>query len=198
MNITTDVVSHNGLWATRTIMDVSYQDLGFEALLASADPANWPRLLPSFWTDMIQLPDDARGWSRMIEHTQNPQGWPKLATRTPLKFWKESDGQDWYRIRYELARDPDIDCRLYDQTVTVDSGLISVSRKDGVGKFRIGVDIHVEKIAAVGFMSPQWSAWMIPFMGLEEQSRRFYVKAWEIAVQNPAPFAVSQSPLAAQ
>lgn len=155
-------------------------DLTYEAMVATADPGNWAKALPSFWLAMIPLGLGLGGWDRYIEHIT----YGGLRTRVPLRFWKRI-GPHRYTINYEI--DPDTtDPQIVDKTVTVDQGYLVVQREEN------GVRVKTSKQLAIAGTSSFIGAKIVKAMGYHTNLRRMITG--QANVIDPVPFVASVAP----
>lgn len=161
-----------------------YYDLPYAALLASADPMNWPKIQPKRFIRMIPLGTNDQGWRRIIEHGLGNWG---MKHRTPLKFWTEligADGTGGYHVSYEL--DTECDSRRCDPTLYVDEGYILVT-PDGPG-----VRVRTSKLFAIRGISPMLCSFVFPTLGWAKEGHEFFHNA--ATISDPVPFEVSRNP----
>lgn len=171
------VRGEDGVSACRLTTDNRY-DLPYEALLASANPLNWPLIQPKRFLRMIPLGLNSDGWFRAIEHGLGNWG---LKHRTPLKFWNELL-EPGYRVNYEL--DTECDPRRCDPYIYVDYGYLWVVPE------KTGVRVRTSKTFAIQGISPLVSYHVLPRLGWEREGVEFFHNA--ATVSSPLPFQPSQ------
>lgn len=174
--IRTDRRCEDGHEGIRIITDDHY-DLPYDALLTSAEPVNWSRILPYRFAHMSPQGLDDQGWTRVIEHGK----YGVLFNRTPLRFWKALIGPG-FRIDYTL--DPTCDPALCDYQVALDTGYIWVSPEGD------GVRVNTSKTWAIRGLPLALAEWSIPFLGWADITKEFFTNA--ASLPDPAPFVLSK------
>lgn len=174
----TDRNSIDGHQGIRILTDNHY-NLPYPALLASAEPINWSRILPDRFTHMTPQGLDKHGWTRTIEHGR----YGIFSNRTPLRFWKTLIGAG-YRIDYTL--DPNPNPHLCDHQVVLDTGYIWVTPEQD------GVRVNTSKTWAIKGIPLVVAEWTTPFLGWAALTEQFFTNAAHL--HNPAPFELSDTP----
>lgn len=173
-------VEWQGRWVTRLSTDDHYA-LPFEVLRDNADPANWPRVLPRFWKQMIPGGTNESGATRFIEHIH----WMGRTQRVPLRFWK-TIGPDRFHIHYELDTGP-VEETQVDRFITLNRGYLRVERQGP------GVRYRTSKIVAAEHVSAWLYAKTAGLLGYAAGQREFVLA--QGALTHPQPFVASVVPV---